>query len=66
MGNLNRIAPIFAVQDVTVALAHYERMGFAVRAYEGGGYGFAVGEGIEIHLGVVTDAGQRPNAGYLS
>ena len=30
MGNFNRIAPIFAVRDLGVALEHYERMGFKV------------------------------------
>ncbi len=65
MGNLKSVAPIFAVGDLTASLEHYQQMGFAVRAYEKGGYGFAVRDGIEIHLGVVTDARQRRNAAYL-
>ena len=65
MGNLNRIAPIFAVRDLSTALAHYERMGFKVRAYERGGYGFVTRDGIEIHLGVVTDASQGRSSAYL-
>ena len=65
MGNLNRIAPIFAVRNLNVALEHYERMGFKVRAYEGGGYGFATRDGIEIHLGVVTDASHARNSAHL-
>src|SRR5437773_1429446 len=49
-GSLKRIAPIFAVRDLGVAMAHFERLGFATRAYHGGGYGFATRDGIEIHL----------------
>ena len=52
MATLQRIAPIFAVHDVDAALAHYRRLGFAVRAYAGEyRYGFASRDGIEIHLG---------------
>ena len=55
MSGLRRIAPIFAVGDVEAAMAHYRRLGFATRLYEGGGYAFATRDGIEIHLGVVPD-----------
>ena len=55
MGTIEGIAPIFPVRDLSTALAHYERLGFATRAYAGGGYGFATRDGIEIHLGVVTE-----------
>jgi predicted enzyme related to lactoylglutathione lyase len=55
VGTLKRIAPIFAVRDVTAALEHYRRLGFATREYEGGGYGFVTRDGIEIHLGQVPD-----------
>jgi len=65
MDKLNRIAPIFAVRDLSKALAHYERMGFEVRAYEGGGYGFATRDDVDIHLGVVTDASQSRHSAYL-
>jgi predicted enzyme related to lactoylglutathione lyase len=64
-GAMERIAPIFAVRDLDVAMEHYQRLGFAVRAYAGGGYGFASWHGIEIHLGVVADAGRRVGAAYL-
>jgi len=50
-----RIAPIFPVRDLDVALAHYARLGFVTRPYEGGGYGFAVMDDVELHLGVVAD-----------
>jgi hypothetical protein len=50
---MERIAPIFAVYDLDAAREHYQRLGFAVRAYAGGGYGFASWHGVEIHLGVV-------------
>lgn len=62
---MERIAPIFAVRDLDVAMEHYRRLGFAVRAYAGGGYGFALRHGIEIHLGVVPDDDRRIGAAYL-
>jgi hypothetical protein len=39
MGRLKRVAPIFPVRDLDVSLAHYARLGFTTRAYDGGGYG---------------------------
>jgi hypothetical protein len=65
MGDLERIAPIFPVHDLDVALQHYRRLGFTVRAYVRGGYGFAERDGIEIHLGVVPDDDRRTGAAYL-
>jgi uncharacterized glyoxalase superfamily protein PhnB len=62
---LRRIAPIFAVHDLTVALDYYRRLGFEVRAYSGGGYGFATRDEIEIHLGVVPDDDRRISSAYL-
>jgi hypothetical protein len=62
---LQRIAPIFSVHDLDAAMRHYERLGFTVRAYAGGGYGFASHEGIEIHLGVVPDEDRRVSSAYL-
>src|SRR6266567_2159454 len=38
---MERIAPIFPVHDLDAAMGHYQRLGFTVRAYRGGGYGFA-------------------------
>jgi len=65
MGTLKRVAPIFPVRDLNVALAHYQRLGFATREYEGGGYGYATRDGIEIHLGTVPDLDGRTSAAYL-
>ena len=67
MTTFTRIAPIFGVGDVGLALAHYERLGFATRSYDGGGYGFATRDGIEIHLGVVPEGSTRTvtSAAYL-
>jgi catechol 2,3-dioxygenase-like lactoylglutathione lyase family enzyme len=65
MGTLKQIAPIFAVHDLDAALAHYQRLGFETRAYEGGGYGFATRDGIEIHLGIVPDDGRPTSSAYL-
>lgn len=62
---MERIAPIFAVRDLDAAMEHYRRLGFAVRAYAGGGYGFASWHGIEIHLGVVPDYDRRIGSAYL-
>jgi uncharacterized glyoxalase superfamily protein PhnB len=59
VGTLRRIAPIFAVRDVTASLAHYQRLGFETRLYERGGYGFVTRDGIEIHLGQVPDDDPR-------
>ena len=55
MAIINRSAPIFPVRDLRTSLMHYQRLGFDVRVYEGGGYGYATRDGIEIHLGVVPD-----------
>ena len=65
MGSLQRIALIFAVHDLDVAMAHYRQLGFAVRAYRGGGYGFASRDGVEIHLGVVPADDRRVSSAYL-
>ncbi|MBV8981881.1 MAG: VOC family protein [Acidimicrobiia bacterium] len=64
MGTLKRTAPIFAVSDLGRSLAFYKRMGFAVREYAGGGYGFATRDGVELHLGVVPDSRDR-NSAYV-
>ena len=65
MGDLKRIAPIFAVRDLDRAMAHYDRLGFGTRSYVGGGYGYATRDGIEIHLGVVHDEDRRTGGAYL-
>src|ERR1700728_429236 len=65
MGTLKRIAPIFPVQDLDLAMAHYQRLGFATRVYEGGGYGFATRDDVEIHLGTSPAAGARIGSAYL-
>ena len=65
MGSPQRIAPIFAVRDLDTAMAHYQWLGFTVRAYPGGGYGFAARDGIEIHLGVVPGGDRCTSSAYL-
>jgi hypothetical protein len=64
VASFTRIAPIFPVRDLDASLAHYARLGFATRTYDGGGYGFASRDGIEIHLGVVPVIDHRASA-YL-
>jgi predicted enzyme related to lactoylglutathione lyase len=56
VATVRRAAPIFPVRDLRASLAHYERLGFTTREYEGGGYAFVARDGVEIHLGVVADA----------
>ena len=63
---LKRVAPIFPVHDLAVAMDHYQRLGFATRTYKRGDYGFATLDGCEIHLGVVDNArGFTPSSAYL-
>jgi hypothetical protein len=60
-----RIAPIFSVRDLDVAMEHYRRLGFAVRRYPPGGYGFASRDGVELHLGVVSEPDHHAGSAYL-
>jgi uncharacterized glyoxalase superfamily protein PhnB len=62
---VERIAPIFAVRNLQAAMDFYHRLGFAVRAYSGGDYGFASWHELEIHLGVVAEDDRRTSAAYL-
>jgi catechol 2,3-dioxygenase-like lactoylglutathione lyase family enzyme len=64
MTTAHRIAPIFSVRDLDAALEFYRRLGFSVRAYQGGGYGFATRDGIELHLGVPSRE-HHPGSAYL-
>ncbi len=57
MATIKRAAPILPVRDLRSSLAHYRRLGFETREYEGGGYGYARRDGIEIHVGVAPDIG---------
>ncbi len=66
MVDSKRVAPIFPVRDLGVAMEYYKRLGFATRTYKGGGYGFATIDGCEIHLGVVAnDLVITPSSAYL-
>jgi hypothetical protein len=67
MAVVKRAAPIFPVRDVGASLSHYQKLGFTVREYQGGGYGFANRDGVEIHLGVVPDveSGSAKHSAYL-
>lgn len=64
MAIAHRVAPIFSVRDLDAALSFYERLGFAVRRYSGGGYGFAHRDAVEIHLGVPS-GDHHPGSAYL-
>ena len=67
VGMLRRIAPIFPVRDLGASLAHYRRLGFSIREYDGGGYGYATRDGVEIQLGVASDGdrGTTRSSAYL-
>jgi catechol 2,3-dioxygenase-like lactoylglutathione lyase family enzyme len=67
MSTLKRIAPVFPVRDLRSSLAYYERLGFSVREYEGGGYGYATRDGVEIHVGLVAegDPGAIRSTAYI-
>ena len=54
-----RVAPIFPVSDLVAALAYYRKLGFEVRHWHSGGYGFVTYDGAEIHLGVESDLDTR-------
>ncbi len=62
MSLLKRVAPIFPVRELNVSLAYYAQLGFTTREYDGGGYGYAVVDDIEIHLGVVENLDTRNHA----
>jgi len=55
------------ILDLESSLSYYQRLGFSVREYRGGGYGFAVRDGVEIHLGVVANVPTSPakHSAYL-
>ena len=67
MAVVKRAAPIFPVRDLGASLNHYRRLGFSVREYHGGGYGFANRDGVEIHLGTFPDptSGVTRHSAYL-
>ncbi len=60
--SFHRIAPVFPVRDLQVAVDHYRRLGFQVREYEGpDAYAFAERGGIQIHLAQVDGLKPRKN-----
>jgi catechol 2,3-dioxygenase-like lactoylglutathione lyase family enzyme len=62
---LRRFSPIFPVRDLAAALAHYASLGFRTSAYEGGGYGFAVRDGVDLHLDEHPGPDLHPATAYL-
>jgi hypothetical protein len=63
---MERIAPIFPVRNLDVALEYYRLLGFATRAYIKGGYGYATRGDVELHLGVVAEGRPTtPHSAYL-
>ena len=64
---LRRAVPILATADVALALEHYAALGFETETWEGGGYGFASRDGVELHLGEVEghDPATNPVSCYI-
>ena len=60
--SLNRLAPVFPVRNIELAVEHYRKLGFTVRRYEGTDpYAFAERDDIELHLAQVNDLKPRRN-----
>jgi len=43
-------AAVLPVSDLRAALDRYRRLGFEISEYEGGGYGYATRDGVQLHL----------------
>jgi uncharacterized glyoxalase superfamily protein PhnB len=52
---LKRLVPIFPVSDLDSAVEHYQRLGFEVRLYEGGGYAYVSRDDVQLHLRHVAE-----------
>lgn len=68
MEQFSSLAPVLPVRDLAVALEHYRRLGFAVRAYEGDAeYGYAERGAVQLHLAGVhgLDPATTTSAVYL-
>jgi predicted enzyme related to lactoylglutathione lyase len=65
VATFQRIAPIFPVHDLDRATAHYQRLGFTIRRYAGGGYAYATHGDIELHLGALPEDDNRTTSAYL-
>lgn len=58
----HRASPCFPVRDLSQAVEHYRRLGFAVREYQGADlYAFAERGAVEFHLAQVDDLKPRKN-----
>ena len=55
-------SPVFPVRDLRRALAHYASLGFEVKPYADGGYGFAERDEVSLHLSL--DEGHGPEADH--
>ncbi len=55
----DRMAAILPVRDLAAAVEHYRRLGFAVRTYDGGGYGYAERGGADFHFSEWSDLDPR-------
>ncbi len=54
MSGFRNVAPVLPVGDVVSAVAHYRRLGFDVRTYEGGApYAYARRDEVSLHLAQV-------------
>ncbi|BBF99825.1 MULTISPECIES: bleomycin resistance protein [Pseudonocardia] len=62
MSTLRSVAPVFATSDLGRWLDHYRALGFVVERY-GDEYGFAVLDGVELHVTVDPDHDPLRTAG---
>ncbi len=61
-------AAIVPVRELARAVAFYQRLGFVVEPYEGGGYAFVSRDGVQLHLREAADEleqGGNPCGVYL-
>ncbi len=62
MSSFHRLAAVFPVRDIELAVEHYSKLGFTVRLSEGpDAYAFAERDGIELHLTQIRDLKPKRN-----
>jgi len=58
------VEPIFAVSDLALAVAHYERLGFRISHHDDG-YAFALRDHVTIHLAHASDPDDGAGHGFI-
>jgi uncharacterized glyoxalase superfamily protein PhnB len=62
---IRSLAMVFPVRDLSRALEHYRRLGFAVQIYEHGGYGYAERGSASLHLNEISELDHRTNTSVV-